>query len=130
MALPARAAFDLNSTYIHLETGGGATPEEVGDDFWMRIASRPYEGMRLVAVIHLDGDSRTWEIHPQGDELLYLLSGALDVAMQDGEGEQLTELRPGTACLVPQGTWHRLIVRTPGDLLFITPGAGTQQRPV
>jgi len=30
--------------------------------------------------------------------------------------------------LVPRDAWHRFIVRTPGDGLFITPGSGTQHR--
>jgi mannose-6-phosphate isomerase-like protein (cupin superfamily) len=130
MAMGTQAGFDLINTYVHLEAGGGATPEEVGDDFWMRIAHRPYEGMRLVAVIRIADDSPTWEMHPAGDELLYLLSGAIDFVMQDGDSERRIELRAGAACIVPRGAWHRSIVRTPGDLLFITPGEGTQQRPV
>jgi len=32
--------------------------------------------------------------------------------------------------VVPQGVWHRAEVKKPGTLLFITPGAGTEHRPV
>ena len=38
-------------------------------------------------------------------------------------------LQPGTACVVPRGTWHRQIVHQPAELLAITYGKGTQHRP-
>jgi len=31
---------------------------------------------------------------------------------------------------VPRAVWHRGLVRKPGKLMFITPGAGTDHRPV
>jgi mannose-6-phosphate isomerase-like protein (cupin superfamily) len=125
-----RRAFDLTKTYVHLEAGGGAELEDVGADFWARTAARPYEGVRLVAAIRHDADSPAWEVHPAGDELLYLLSGAVGVVMEEGGAERTVELsRAGEACLIPRGTWHRLVVREPGDVLFVTPGAGTRHRP-
>ena len=71
-----------------------------------------------------------WEMHPSGDELLYLLTGAIDAVLDEPGGERLVALRGGQACLVPQGVWHRLILRQPSDLLFITPAPGTRHRPV
>jgi hypothetical protein len=41
MALPTPLTFDLLNTYVHLEAGGNAVPEEVGDDFWTKIAPTP-----------------------------------------------------------------------------------------
>jgi mannose-6-phosphate isomerase-like protein (cupin superfamily) len=123
-------AFDLTSTYVHLEAGGDAEAEEVGEDFWARIGSRPYEGVRLVAAIRMTEDARAWEMHPAGDELLYLLSGAVDVVFRDDDHEQTVALRSGGACIVARGRWHRQIVREAGVMLFITPGAGTEHRPV
>jgi hypothetical protein len=31
---------------------------------------------------------------------------------------------------VPRGIWHRLVLRQPSDLLFITPAHGTRHRAV
>ena len=39
-------------------------------------------------------------------------------------------LEPGQTFIVPKGVWHRGIVKKPGQLMFITPGAGTEHRPV
>jgi mannose-6-phosphate isomerase-like protein (cupin superfamily) len=71
-----------------------------------------------------------WEMHPGGDECLHLLSGAIDVVVEDGGFSQTIELRAGGACVIPRGKWHRQVVREPGELLFITPGAGTQHRAI
>ena len=121
-------AFDLIDTYVHLEEGGGAVPEEVGADFWQTIGARDYDGRRLVCFFQLTDDSSTWEMHPAGDELVYLLSGAVDLVLQETEGNRVVELRKRAACIVPRGVWHRQVVRKPSDLLLITPGAGTQHR--
>ena len=71
-----------------------------------------------------------WEMHPAGDELLVLLSGALAVELAGGA---LWPLRPGTAFVVAAGTWHRLVVRARAELIAITPRRGTRHdadRPV
>ena len=38
--------------------------------------------------------------------------------------------RPGETFIVPKVVWHRGIVTAPGRLTFITPGAGTEHKPV
>jgi mannose-6-phosphate isomerase-like protein (cupin superfamily) len=122
------AGFDLIGNYIHLEVDGGAVLENVSKDFWSQIGKRPYKGNRLVAITHTENDSTTWEMHPAGDELLYLLSGAIDIVLEEEHGERVLELTPGVACIIPRNVWHRQIIHKPSDLLFITPGEGTQHR--
>ena len=131
MASTTQPAFDLLSTYVNLADGGDAVSVEVDDSFWAQIGSRvDLHGGRLVGVTHQTGDWPMWERHPAGDELLVLLSGAVDIVLQDQEGERVVELRGGAAYIVPRGVWHRFIVCTAGDVLFITPGSGTQHRPL
>ena len=50
--------------------------------------------------------------------------------MEVGPGERRVALASGQACLVPRGVWHRVVVREPGRLLFVTYGEGTQHRPL
>jgi len=75
------------------------------------------------------------EMHPDGDELLYLASGSIDVILEDGGDEQtvgserVETLHPGEAILVPKGVWHRVHVREPSRLVHITPGPGDGHRP-
>jgi mannose-6-phosphate isomerase-like protein (cupin superfamily) len=131
MAKNANDPFDLVSTYVALAAaGGGANRIEVGPDFWSTIDRRDdlLEG-RLLAVFSNTEDWPHWEMHPNGEEVLVLLSGAMDLVFEKGGAERVLELRAGRTCIVPRGTWHRAIVREPGDLLAITAGRGTKHRP-
>ena len=69
-----------------------------------------------------------WEMHPDGDETLTLLSGRIDVVLEKPGGNETIPLQPGTSCCVPAGVWHRQIVLEAGELLFITPGDTTRRR--
>ena len=62
------------------------------------------------------------ELHPDGDEVLYLIAGCVDVVLEEAGGETTTELRAGQAFIVPRGVWHRVVLREPSHLLHITPG--------
>jgi mannose-6-phosphate isomerase-like protein (cupin superfamily) len=122
--------FDLATTYVQLDDGPAATAVEVDDEFWEQIDRRPdLHGGRLVGVFHNGEDWGSWEMHPAGDEVVCLLSGAIDVVLDEEGGERVVELRPGSTCIVPRGVWHRAIVREPGDTLHITRGDGTRHRP-
>jgi oxalate decarboxylase/phosphoglucose isomerase-like protein (cupin superfamily) len=68
-------------------------------------------------------------MHPAGDEVVCLLTGAVDVVLDEPDGERVVELRAGQTCIVPRGVWHRAIVQEPGDTLHITRGEGTEHRP-
>ena len=49
------------------------------------------------------------------------------LAMPGGdESVRLTE--PGSFVIVPRGTWHTAKVHSPTQMLFITPGQGTENR--
>jgi mannose-6-phosphate isomerase-like protein (cupin superfamily) len=62
------------------------------------------------------------EMHPDGDELLYLVEGASDVVLDEEAGERCLSLLPGQAFVVPCGVWHRVVVKEPCCLLYFTPG--------
>jgi mannose-6-phosphate isomerase-like protein (cupin superfamily) len=75
------------------------------------------------------------ELHPDGDELLYLLSGRVAVVEDDGDAatvgvERREVVEAGEAYVVPQGVWHRVEVLEPCELLHITPGPGDGHRPL
>ena len=133
MIVSSPSTFDLINTYVHLKDGADAVPVAVGDDFWATIDKRTelYSG-RLVTLFHIQSTDEWvhWEMHPAGDEIVCLLSGAIDLILQEGEHERSLELRSRAAGIIPRGVWHRAIVHTPSDVLFITRGAGTQLRPI
>ena len=70
------------------------------------------------------------ELHPDGDELLYLVSGRVEVVLDDGDlgrvgAETRHEIGPGGAFIVPRDVWHRLEVLEPAHLVHVTPGPGS-----
>jgi mannose-6-phosphate isomerase-like protein (cupin superfamily) len=129
---PSREAFDLGSTYVCLDAhAGAATRIEVTPNFWDTIdARRDLREGRLVALFRHDADWDHWEMHPNGEEMLVLVSGTMSFVFDQGGAERVVRLDPGQACIVPRGTWHRAIVRVPSTLLAVTAGRGTLHRPV
>ena len=70
------------------------------------------------------------EQHPDADELLYLISGRIRVRLELADGDVEAEVGPGQSLVIPQGTWHRIIVDEPGQLINVTPGPGGTSRVV
>jgi mannose-6-phosphate isomerase-like protein (cupin superfamily) len=131
--MTARPAFDLTDTYVHLEDGPAAVPVQAGPDFWTtRYGRGDLQGGRLVTVFRFEStaDWDHWEMHPAGDEIVCLLSGAIDLVLREDERERVVELRDRGAYVIPRGAWHRGVVHRPSEALFITRGAGTEHRPV
>jgi len=69
------------------------------------------------------------EMHPDGDEILYVVSGRMRLS-GDSAPDGPIELGPGDACIVRRGEWHLLKVVEPAQLLHITPGPRGAHRPV
>lgn len=68
------------------------------------------------------------EMHPDADEVLFLISGRVDVILEEDGAETVVEVGPGQAVVVPRGVWHRVSLREPSQLLHITPGPGGEWR--
>jgi mannose-6-phosphate isomerase-like protein (cupin superfamily) len=82
-----------------------------------------------VGAPELVGDSpHGGEMHPDGDELLYLVSGSASLRLELPDGDQTVELHAGEAVVVPKGVWHLITTREPGRLIHITPGPNGEAR--
>jgi mannose-6-phosphate isomerase-like protein (cupin superfamily) len=68
------------------------------------------------------------EMHPEADEVIYIVSGSIDLIIDEPAGERLVPIQAGEAAIVPRGMWHRLVMRKPGKLLFINSRTGMQGR--
>lgn len=121
---------DLAQVYLHLEDGPRALRLPVGDDFWETLPGRTDLGDgRMVGLFRFESDWDSWEVHPAGDEVVVLLSGAVDLVLDEPGGERVVALRERGTCVVPQGVWHTANVLAPSEALHITRGAGTRNRP-
>ena len=89
----------LTSTYAHLTDDLSATLQPVTPEFWPALVghARPdLEEGRLVMVFDCDRDWPTWEMHPAGDEVVVLISGAATFVLRLPTGDQTQDLtRPG-----------------------------------
>jgi mannose-6-phosphate isomerase-like protein (cupin superfamily) len=86
------------------------------------------DGMTIGILTMTEDAPHGGEVHPDGDEVLYVISGRLRVA--GDTSPQPLELGPGDACIVRQGEWHTVSVLEPTQLVHVTPGPHGDHRPL
>jgi mannose-6-phosphate isomerase-like protein (cupin superfamily) len=120
-------ASEIANTFIHLCDGGDAEKIKLSPAFW-RGNGGTFD--RVVGVFEFksarDLHDTMEEMHPGGDEVLLLISGAIEVVLED----RSIALEAGQFAIVPRGVWHRLVMRKPGQLLFINSRTGMETRRV
>jgi mannose-6-phosphate isomerase-like protein (cupin superfamily) len=123
---------DFSSTYLRLRADASIEPLAVDNTLWQRITSGQlgnFHGEFLIASGTCDADWPMWEMHPNGDEIVCLLSGSVTFLLQEAHGVHTVELgNCGEYVVVRKGTWHTARTRGPCRILFVTPGEGTQHR--
>ncbi len=128
-------AFKLAETPVHLGLGATAVPQEpfTGDMDWYtrygeRNASDGVEG-RLVSMHTFTEPWDTWEMHPNGEELVVCTDGEITLTQEIGSEVRSVVLRSGEAIVNPPGAWHTADVIGPATAFFVTAGMGTEIRP-
>lgn len=128
------SAKDILSSYLHFRDGGRADAIPVSGSFWGELAAGEYPQLdqgRLMSAFTFSEPWSMWERHPAGEELVMLLSGTATVVLEEFDQERTVQLSdPGSYVLVPQNVWHTARTTVPTTMLFLTPGAGTEHRPV
>jgi len=124
---------DLATTFLRLRPDASVEPLPVDDTFWKRLMTGvlgSFHNEFMVASGSHEKDWPNWEMHPHGDEVVCLLSGSVTFILEAAGGTREVQLhRPGSYVLVPKGVWHTAKTQVACQLLFITPGEGTQHRP-
>jgi mannose-6-phosphate isomerase-like protein (cupin superfamily) len=122
--------FSLTDVFVRLRPCGGMDLELLTPSFWSGDHATP--GDRVVAVFEYassdDLHSEVLEVHPEGDELIVVLAGAIDLISESGGEEVVVSLDAGQTAVVRRGTWHRLSMRAPGRLLSINIRSGMRSR--
>lgn len=124
----------LHRNPVHLGLGASAVvqPDFTGEmDWYMAYGERHgddgSEG-RLVSYHTFDEPWDTWEVHPNGHEVVACVAGSLTLH-QDRDGEITTvTLGPGEYVVNDPGVWHTADVDGTATALFITAGLGTEMR--
>lgn len=124
-------ALNPQRTYVHLAADGAATQLPGGEEFWSmpEAEMERYGNGWLVSEFEFTADWPNWEMHPHADEFVYLLSGSVEVHLEQQDGLHKVALNGSGAVVVPRGIWHTAKVTAPSRMLHVTRGAGTQLRP-
>lgn len=136
----ADTTIDLLKNYMLLEPEGTAVLLPGGGEFWSQLMSgeatdpgiRRLMGSahgRLLSVLPMGSDWTNWEMHPAGDEILFMLEGKATFLLEFPDGLKEVALSAGRLLVIPKGVWHTAKVSEAARLLAITAGQGTQHRP-
>jgi mannose-6-phosphate isomerase-like protein (cupin superfamily) len=124
--IPEAVPFDLSTNVVGIDrnTGGAC----------FMVKDKPGPPIRLdghtMGVCPIgDEGPHGGEMHPNGDELLFVIDGTMHVLLELESGEQIVDVEAGHAVIVPKGTWHRILPGEPGHILNITPGPEGPSRP-
>ena len=124
--------FDLTDTYL-VVGATTASPVEGGETFWARLGSDEQltaqvgEGW-LVGMYPSASSWESWEMHPDGDEIVHATAGRMTLLIETAEEVQRVELVAGRTVVVPAGAWHTMDVIEAGMTLHIMFGCGTESR--
>ena len=89
----------------------------------------PVEGLTIGIATMTENSPHDGEMHPDGDEVLYLISGHANVVFLASSDSDV-ELKPGTGLVVPRGMWHRVDILEPSQIVYATPGPNNEFRPL
>jgi len=89
----------------------------------------PVDGMTFGVASMSQNAPHGGEMHPDGDEVLYLISGSARVVFTDDPLADI-EMKPGDGLVVPKGLWHRVDILEPCQIVYLTPGPNNQFRPI
>ena len=126
---------ELARNPLHLGRGATAIvqPEFDGEMSWYerymeRHGSDGAEG-RLVTMHTFRESWDSWEVHPNGHEVVLCTSGEITLHQEHADGSTATvALVPGEYAINEPGVWHTADVAGEASAVFITAGLGTMHR--
>lgn len=89
----------------------------------------PVDGYTFGVATMSENSPHGGEMHADGDEVLYLISGRVRVVWIDGDLDDI-DVAPGDGLVVPKGTWHRVDILEPSQIVYLTPGPDNRFRPL
>lgn len=121
---------------LHLGLGATAIPQPIftGAMDWYHAYAERHGGDgaegRLVSMHSFTQSWDSWEMHPEGDEVVICISGQITLVQEwpDGRAQHVT-IRAGEYAINPPGVWHTADIDGEATALFITAGLGTEGRP-
>lgn len=87
------------------------------------------DGMTMGIITMTQNAPHNGELHPDGDEILYVISGSVNVRGESAPDEPVL-IQAGEMCIVSKGEWHKVELLEETQLVHITPGPGGDHRPL
>ena len=87
----------------------------------------PFAGLTFGVASMSENSPHDGERHPDGDEILYLISGRVRVVFVDSDEADI-DVKPGDGLVVPKGLWHRVDILEPSEIVYLTPGPNNEYR--
>jgi mannose-6-phosphate isomerase-like protein (cupin superfamily) len=119
---------NLDQVRYVMAPNGQGTNKAVSEQFYAELDKdfANFAGHVLIQQFSFVSPWPTWEMHPEGDEFVYLLAGDTDFVLRENGDERTVRVsEPGSYVVVPKGAWHTARPHAPTTLLFVTPGEGT-----
>ncbi len=85
----------------------------------------PFEGMTFGVATMTANSPHGGERHPDGDEILYLVSGRIRIVFIEDPLDDI-DMLPGQGLVVPKGLWHRVDIVEPSQIVYLTPGPNNE----
>ncbi|UXY53737.1 cupin domain-containing protein [Pseudomonas tohonis] len=113
-------AIDIHATLEGIRSGRIMAMEPQAQTLTQLTPFHP--GAGAIHLGRLNGQT-PWERHPDGDKLLHVLEGELDITLLAAIGLLQETVRAGSILVVPRGLWHRLNGRE-AAILAVVPRHG------
>jgi mannose-6-phosphate isomerase-like protein (cupin superfamily) len=118
---------------IHLGLGATAIsePRFTGMEWYAGYVERHADDgseARLVSMHTFHAPWESWEMHPEGSEVVLCTEGEATLIQQIDAEDVRTTLRPGDYAINEPGVWHTADASERATLVFITAGSGTEHR--
>ncbi len=82
----------------------------------------------VVSIIEMNIDApHDGEMHPDGDEVIYVLEGRFSVRLGIDDPAYI-EVATGEGVVIPKGVWHKIHILAPCRLVTVTPGPGFEYK--
>ncbi len=113
-------AIDIEAALATRPVLRGRSPETPADEAAEAFATLAAFRDGGVFAGSFEGES-AWERHPNGDELVHILSGETTLTILTDDGPQLLKMKAGMLTVVPRGCWHRFHAPDGVTVLTATP---------
>ncbi len=127
----SESAININKNFAVISPDKKVTVEAFDENLYQRIEKNydDFRGHELVSCHEFNEDWTSWEMHPNGDEIVMLLSGRATLVLETDAGEKTVFVEEaGSYAIVPRGVWHIVRTTIKTKMLFVTPGEGTRHR--